>query len=136
MKLYTQVNFGGNCREAFHFYEKHLGGKITALYTQADLPEAQPMPDAKPDAVLHARIHLGETELVGNDAPRSAYQPMRSAYLYLALDTAEEAERVYALLKEGGEIFMPLAETFFAVRFAMLRDRFGINWTLIRERTR
>jgi PhnB protein len=54
--------------------------------------------------------------------------------LYLAVDSAEEAERVYGLLKDGGQVFMPLAETFFASRFAMLRDRFGVAWTVICER--
>lgn len=134
MKLYTQLNFGGNCREAFTFYEKHLGGKILSMLSQAELPQAQPMPDAAPEAILHARMALGQTELIGNDAPRSHYQPMRSAYLYLSVPSPEEAERVYGLLKESGEVFMPLAETFFARRFSMLRDRFGINWTIICER--
>jgi PhnB protein len=59
---------------------------------------------------------------------------MRSAYLTLMLDSDEEAERLYALLAEGGEIFMPMEETFFAHRFAMLRDRFGTSWMLLHER--
>jgi PhnB protein len=60
---------------------------------------------------------------------------MRSAYLYLSVDSAEEAERVYGLLMEGGEVYMPLQETFFASRFSQLRDQFGTLWTLINERT-
>jgi PhnB protein len=56
---------------------------------------------------------------------------MRSAYLSLTVDSAAEADRVYALLTEGGEIFMPIAETFFAKRFAMFRDRFGTSWMLL-----
>jgi PhnB protein len=77
---------------------------------------------------------LGETVLIGNDVPAEVFQPIRSSYLYLAVDSAEEAERVYGLLKDGGQVFMPLAETFFASRFAMLRDRFGVAWTVICER--
>jgi PhnB protein len=61
---------------------------------------------------------------------------MRSAYLSLAVDSTAEAERIYALLSDGGEIFMPMAETFFAFRFAMLRDRFGTSWMLLHERPR
>jgi PhnB protein len=59
---------------------------------------------------------------------------MRSAYLALSVDSDEEAERIYALLSEAGEIFMPMAETFFAIRFAMLRDKFGTLWMIIHER--
>ena len=68
------------------------------------------------------------------DAPPDHFQPMRSAYLALSVDSNEEAERIYVLLSEGGEIFMPMEETFFAFRFAMLRDKFGTSWMIIHER--
>jgi PhnB protein len=74
--------------------------------------------------------------LIGNDVPAASFQKMRSVYLYLAVDSAAEAERVHALLAEGGEVFMPMEETFFASRFSMLRDRFGVSWSLIHERPR
>jgi PhnB protein len=64
------------------------------------------------------------------------FQKIRSVYLYLSLDSTEEAERVYKLLAEGGEIYAPLAETFFAARFSQLRDRFGVSWSIIHERSR
>jgi PhnB protein len=80
---------------------------------------------------LHARLSLGGTDLLGADIPPDRFQPMRSAYLTLTLTSTEEAERVYALLSDGGETFMPIAETFFAHRFAMLRDRFGTSWMLM-----
>jgi PhnB protein len=82
--------------------------------------------------VLHARIDIGETQLLGADIPGA--QPVRSAYLTLVVDSIDEAERIYALLSDGGQIFMPMAETFFAFRFAQLRDRFGASWMLIHER--
>jgi PhnB protein len=59
---------------------------------------------------------------------------MRSAHLSLAVDSVEEAERIYGLLTDGGDIFMPIQETFFAYRFAMFRDRFGTSWMLLNER--
>jgi PhnB protein len=79
-------------------------------------------------------MDLGETVLIGNDVPNERHQPMRSAYLYLSVDTPEEAERVHALLSDGGEIFMPMSEQFFAQRFSMLRDKFGVSWSVICER--
>jgi PhnB protein len=71
---------------------------------------------------------------MASDMPPGRHQPMRSAYLTLTVDSNEEAERLYALLTDGGEIFMKMEETFFAHRFAMLRDKFGTSWMLIHER--
>ena len=134
MKLYTYLNYGGNCRQAFEFYAKQLGGKITALTTHGEVPGASDVPPEWKNAVVHARIELGETVVMGADIPPDRFQPMRSAYLTLLVTSTEEAERIYALLADGGQIFMPMEETFFAHRFAMLRDRFGTSWMLLFER--
>ncbi len=134
MKLFTYLNYGGNCAEAFSFYEQHLGGKITMMQTHGQNPAPSPIPPEWKDKVLHARIELGGTDLLGADIPPDRFQPMRSAYLTLTLDSVEEAERVYALLTDGGQIYMKMEETFFASRFAMLRDKFGTSWMLLHER--
>jgi PhnB protein len=84
------------------------------------------------NAVLHARLSLGCTELMGADIPNA--EPMRSAYLSLSVDSDKEADRIYALLSAKGQVFMKMEETFFASRFAMLRDRFGTSWMLLHER--
>ena len=131
MKLYTQLNFGGNCEEAFRFYEKHLNGKIAMMMTQSQAPGAPP---GAGNAIIHARMNIGETVLIANDVPPSVFKRMRSVYLYLSLDSTAEAERVHKLLAEGGEVYMPMEETFFATRFSMLRDRFGVSWSIINER--
>ena len=131
MKLNIQLNFGGNCEEAFRFYEQHLGGALTAMMRQRDLPGA---PEDAGDAIVHATMNLGGTVLIGNDVPPARFERMRSAYLYLSVDSTEEAERVYGLLSAGGEVYMPLEETFYATRFSMLRDRFGVSWTIIHQR--
>ena len=134
MQLQTYLNYGGNCRAAFEFYAEHLGGRITFLTTHGEQPNAGAVPPEWKDAVLHARLELGGTTLLGADVPPERFQPMRSAYLSLMLSSNDEAERIYALLSADGEIFMPMAETFFAHRFAMLRDRFGTSWMLLHER--
>ena len=134
MKLHTYLNYGGNCRQAFDFYVEHLGGKLTSVTTHGEQPESSKVPPEWRNAVLHARMEIGETVLLGADIPPDRFQPMRSAYLTLMLDSVGEAERIYALLAEGGQIFMPMEETFFAHRFAMLRDRFGTSWMLLHER--
>lgn len=131
MKLYTHLNFGGNCEEAFRFYEEQLDGEITMILRQSDLPDDVPAPPGPGNAVIHARMNVAGVELIGNDVPPSHFEPIRSSYLYLAVDSAEAAEQMYAALADGGDVSMPLAETFFAARFAQLRDRFGTLWTLV-----
>jgi PhnB protein len=132
MKMNTYVNFAGKCADAFRFYERHLGGKVGMMMTHGEAPEPSRVNPAQKDAVLHARISIGGTELMGADIPSA--EPMRSAYLSLGVESDAEAERVFAALSDGGEIFMPMQETFFATRFAQLRDRFGINWMIMHER--
>lgn len=131
MQLHTYLNYGGNCEEAFRFYERHLGGKITMLMRHGEQPTPGDVPPEWKDKVLHARMNLGGTELLGADIPADRFQPMRSAYLSLTLGSIDEAERTYALLSDAGQVFMPMEETFFANRFAMLRDRFGTSWMLL-----
>ena len=126
MKLDIYVNYKGNCREAFRFYEQHLGGKITSMETFSQMPG---IPEERKNDIMHARIDLGGGVLMGADIPNA--EPMRSAYLTLRFEGAEEAEKIYGLLSDGGEIFMKMEETAFATRFAMLRDKFGASWMLL-----
>lgn len=131
MRLNVYVNYRGTCEAAFQCYERDLGGRLTSLVRHRDQPNPQ-LPADYQDKVLHARIEIGGTVLLGADIPHA--EPMRSAYLTLSPDTVEETERIYALLADGGEVFMALAEKPFARRFAMLRDRFGTSWMLLCER--
>ena len=134
MQLHTYLNYGGNCEEAFRFYETHLGGRITMLMRHGEQPDASQVPPGWWNAVLHARMDLGGTVLTGADIPPDRFKPIRSAYLSLTFDSDRETERVFALLADGGQVFMPMEETFFASRFAMLRDRFGTSWMLLHPR--
>jgi PhnB protein len=133
MKFNTYVNFAGKCADAFRFYEKHLGGTIVMMMTHGQAPGQSRVPAELKDTVLHARIAVAGTELMGADIPGA--EPMRSAYLSLSVDSDTEAERIFSALADGGEVFMPMQETFFATRFAQLRDRFGVNWMILRERS-
>jgi PhnB protein len=133
MRLITYVNFAGKCAEAFRYYEQHLGGKIGMMMTHGQNPAPSPFTSGEwKDAVLHARIAIGGTELAGADVPKA--EPMRSAYLTLNTESDGEAERIFAALSDGGQVLMGLQETFFASRFGQVRDRFGINWMIIHER--
>jgi|SRR5580658_8123667 PhnB protein len=136
MKVNTYLNFPGNCNEAIEFYEKHLGAKVTGKTKFSEMsstgaPQNLP-PGLNPDGIMHARLTLGDTFLMASDGP--AVEPMRSAYICLSVDSNEEAERIYNALTEGGQVFMPMGEQFFAHRFGQFRDRFGVNWMVIHEK--
>ncbi len=131
MRLNTFLNFGGNCEQAFRFYEHQLGGKITMLMRRAEQPDQPVIWPGWEQSIQYAIMEIGETELMGSDVAPDRFERMRSAYLSLTVDGADEAERIYALLSAGGEVFMAMEETFFAVRFAMLRDKFGVSWMIL-----
>jgi PhnB protein len=130
VKLDFYLNFRGTCEEAFRFYERELGGKLIFMQRHGDNPNPNPnIPADWKDKVLHAQIQLAGVGVMGADIPGA--EPVRSAYLSVTVDTPAEADRLYARLSDGGEIFMKMETTFFANRFAMLRDRFGISWMLL-----
>lgn len=129
IKLDIYINYPGHCEEAFRFYKQHLGGKITMM-----IPHQEPLtnfPKEWTKPILHAVMEIGGTIVRGADIPNA--EPMRSAYLTLRIDTPEKAEQIYRLLSSDGEIFMKMEKTFFANRFAMLRDKFGTSWMLLNE---
>ena len=129
LQLDIYVNYPGHCEKAFRFYEEQLGGKIQMITPHQQVPPNFPKEWTSP--VLHAIIQIGDTLLRGADVPGA--EPMRSAYLTLRPATEEQAEKIYQVLAEGGEIFMKMEKTFFANRFAMLRDKFGTSWMLLQE---
>ena len=104
----TYVNFSGSCAEAFRYYEKHLGAKVGTMMTHGQSPDQSRVKPEWKDAVLHARISIGDTELMAADIPNA--EPMRSAYLTLRVDSDIEAERVFAALSDGGRVLMPIHE--------------------------
>ena len=127
----TYVNFNGTCARAFRHDEEPLGGTITSMTTFGERPDHGQVDPAWQDRVVHARMAVGGAVLMGADIQGA--EPMRSAYLTLNPASVGDAERVFAALADGGEVFMPLRETFFAIRFAQLRDRFGVNWMILHE---
>jgi PhnB protein len=132
MRLDVYVNYRGRCEEAFRFYEQHLGGTVTGIVRHGDQPNPN-IPADWTSKVLHARIEIGNAVLMGADIP--AAEPMRSAYLTVTTDSEADAERLYRVLSDGGEIFMKMEKTPFANRFAMLRDKFGTSWMLLHQPT-
>jgi PhnB protein len=133
MRLNTYINFNGRCEEALRYYEQHLGAKTDMVMKWNQMPDApKNAPPGFENAILHCRFALGGTHLMAADIPQA--EPMRSAYLSLTVDSNDEAERIYAALADGGSVLMEMNETFFAHRFGQVRDKFGINWMILREK--
>ena len=104
------------------------------MMTYGEMPDAEKANPESKNAILHGTITIGDTLIMASDVPPERFQPMRSVYLSLAVDSDQEAERVFALLSEGGEVYMKMEETFFASRFAQLRDKFGTSWMILHQR--
>ena len=134
MQMNPYLYFDGNCEAAFKFYETTLGGKIVALMTHEGTPAAEQVPAEWRTKIIHARMTIGDQVLMGSDAPPERYQKQGGFSLNLGTKDPAEAERIYHALAENGRQTMPIAETFWAVRFGMLVDRFGIPWMINCER--
>lgn len=128
MRINPYMAFDGNCREAFDFYQKALGGEITAMFTHGESPMAEQSTPELRDKIMHARLVIGDTELMGSDAMPNQYQTGNHITISINVDTATEAEKIFAALSDKAKIDMPLQETFWAIRFGMLTDQFGIGW--------
>ncbi|HEX4535174.1 MAG TPA: VOC family protein [Rhizomicrobium sp.] len=129
MKISPYLNFDGNCREAFELYAKVMGGKDLHIMTFKDMPpdENMPLTDDQKKMVMHARFIVGGDTIMGSDSPGRYNKPQGYA-ISIGVDTPEEADRIFAALAEGGDVGMPIAETFWAKRFGMVTDRFGTHW--------
>ena len=130
MQWNPYLGFNGNCQEAFKYYERVLGGKIVMMMTHADMPaEAQGQtPPGWKNKIMHARLVVGDQVLMGSDAPPDHFETTQGMSVALQIDDPNEAERIFAALADNGTVRMPIQPTFWATRFGMLTDRFGIPW--------
>lgn len=136
MQLNAYLYFNGNCQEAFRFYERTLGAKVESILTPEGTPaEAHVAPEAR-KSVLHGRITVNGATLMASDCPAERYAQPQGFSLSLTYDQTGEAERVFGALAEGGQVQMPIQETFWAKRFGMVVDRFGTPWMVNCEKAR
>jgi PhnB protein len=128
MQLNPYLTFNGQCEAAFKFYEQCLGGKIVAMVAHAGTPAEEHVPAEWRNKILHARLIVGDEVLMGSDAPPDRYEEAKGFSVTLGVDDPADAERIFYALAEKGTVRMPLQQTFWALRFGMLVDRFGIPW--------
>ena len=130
MTLNTYLVFSGQAEEAFKFYAQCLNGQIVAMFKHSDTPAAAQVPPDWQDKVMHVALKAGDSVLMGSDAPPDRFKAPQGFSVSLQVDDPADAERIFAALSEGGKIGMPIQQTFWAVRFGMTVDRFGIPWMI------
>ncbi len=129
MKVTPYLNFNGKCEEAFKIYERVLGGKMTGMFYFGDSPMAAKYPELA-KKVMHVRLDIGDQILLGCDAPPEYFQQAQGLSICLEADDVDTAERIFRELAEGGDVKMPIQETFWAKRYGQLTDRFGTPWMI------
>jgi PhnB protein len=130
MQVNPYLLFNGQCETAFKFYAKVLGGEIKAMLTHEGTPAADSVPPEWRKKILHACLSLGDGVLMASDCPPALQEKPQGFSVSLQVKHPAEAERVFHALAENGTVRMPIAETFWAVRFGMLVDQFGIPWMI------
>jgi|SRR5579872_6325 len=130
MRISPYLSFNGQCEEAFRLYESCLRGTISFMMTYGDSPIAEQTPPEFHKWVMHVTLEAGGQVLQGADALPQHYQKPRGISVSIDINGTAEAERIFAVLAEGGAVQMPLQQTFWALRFGMVIDRFGIPWLI------
>ena len=130
MKLVPILSFQGDCEEAFKFYERCLGAQPGALFRYGGSPMANAVPPEWADKVMHANLTIGEQLIQASDVLPAQYEEPKGFTLSLQIKSAADAERIFAELATNGTVRMPLEKTFWAERFGMVVDRFGVPWLI------
>ena len=130
MTLGWNLSFNGQCEEAFRFYEECLGGTIKIMMTWGESPMAKDVPPDWAKKITHASLIIGNQELTGGDSPGPHFEKPQGFSVILNMTDSAEADRVFKVLSVDGKITVPLQETFWAARFGMVTDRFGIPWMI------
>ena len=134
MQVQPYLMFNGRCDEAIEFYKSALGAEVTMLMRFKDSPEPQPpgmLPPGAENKVMHSSLRIGESILMASDGECRGQANFQGFSLTLPVSNDAEAERLFAALSDSGKVCMPLTKTFFASRFGMVADRFGVSWMII-----
>ena len=130
MQLNPYLLFNGQCEAAFKLYQQVLSGKIVAMMPHAGSPAEGQVPPEWRDKIMHARLVFGDNVLMGSDAPPGHFEQPKGFSVSIRVEDPKDAERIFHALAENGTVKMPLQKTFWAIRFGMLVDRFGIPWMI------
>jgi len=130
MQVNTYLSFNGDCEAAFKFYEECLEGKLGQIFRYAGTPMADQVPADWQNKVMHTSLTIGEQVLMGGDVAPDRYEKPQGFSLSLQMKSPTRAEHIFHLLAKDGTVLVPLEKTFWAERFGVLVDRFGIPWLI------
>jgi PhnB protein len=131
MNIQPYLFFDGRCEQALDFYRKSLGAKLEFMTRFKENPDPQYNPPGSDDKVMHACFRIGDTQVMASDGNCQGSPKFQGFSLTINAADAAEAQQRFNALAEGGEVQMPLGETFFAKSFGMVADRFGVSWMVI-----
>ncbi len=130
MQINPYLTFNGQCEAAFTFYQRCLGGQIEIMLRHGETPMAGQTPADWLNKIMHAQLEIGGRILMGSDAPPDRYRAPQGFMVNLGIDDVQRAEQVFNAMAHNGSVRMPFQQTFWAHRFGMLDDQFGIAWSL------
>ena len=134
MHVQPYLSFNGRCEEAVKFYQAAVGAEVQMLMRNKESPEPPPpgaLPPGSENKVMHVALRIGDTVVLASDGRCTGTTTFQGISLALTVRTADEADRAFARLGDGGQVSMPLTRTFFSPRFGMLVDRFGVAWMVM-----
>jgi PhnB protein len=135
MNISAHLNFNGQCKEAFEFYEKLLGGKITGSMTWGEMPgeASDHFPPETKKLIMHTALEVGNYVIMGADSPPGQYEKPKGITVAIGAKDKSETERIFNALSDGGSVTMPFQQTFWSPGFGMCVDRYGIPWMVNTE---
>jgi PhnB protein len=129
----SYLNFSGNTEEVLGFYKSVFGGEYAMVMRYKDAPQEHQMGESDGEKIMHMALPIGEhTILMGSDWPEAYGKPIEGSNISLSIsaDSREEADNLFNALAEGGQVTMPMENTFWGSYFGMLKDKFGFNWMM------
>lgn len=136
LRMNPYLVMDGNAKEAIQFYEKALDAQVVMVQTFGEMPANPdfPLPESARDRISHALLKVGETDLMFSDTfPGQPVQSSNQVQVCIMTDQAEQAKRIYEALREGGQVVMPLQETFWSPAYGIVADKYGVNWNISTE---
>ena len=134
MQVQTYLFFDGRCEEALDFYKKTLGATVEMLMRFKEAPDQSTVKPESREKVMHCAFRIGDTQVLASDGHCMGKPSFQGFALTITANDEGEAESLFGALSDGGQVQMPMTETFFASRFGMAADKFGTSWMVLSEK--
>jgi PhnB protein len=131
MHVQPYLNFNGRCDEALDFYKTAIGAKVGMVMRFKDAPDPAMISPGSENNVMHSQFQVGDTTIMASDGRCTGAPSFQGITLSISANSEAEADKLFAGLAEGGQVQMPLAKTFFAPKFGMVADKFGVGWMVL-----